>query len=122
MQDEHQGFDTEAVHAGTEAFLSLGWLDGAGPWLEEPQRLAKLPLLLLGVGLLVSCWRRRVPLPRVGFWFLGFFLAAAPTVHPWSSPESYHPTNPPRRSAIVASARVRDSSSESVLNRQASVG
>ena len=72
------------IHAAAEGVVGLGWLDAVGPaWLQEPQRLAKLPLALLGLAVLAWSWRRRHPPERAAYLFFVFFVAASPTVHPW---------------------------------------
>jgi hypothetical protein len=53
------------------------------PWLKEPQRLAKYPLALLTLLLLVWLWRRRAQPDRAARILLLWFIAASPTVHPW---------------------------------------
>lgn len=71
-------------HAAAEGFVGLGWtasVDSA--LLQEPQRLAKVPLALLGVAVLAWCWRRRVAPQRAAYLFFVFFVAATPTLHPW---------------------------------------
>jgi len=55
-----------------------GWLAGL-----EVQRVAKLPLLALGLGVLWRCWRRQESPERTAFVFFVFFVAASPTLHPW---------------------------------------
>ncbi|MEZ5964732.1 MAG: glycosyltransferase 87 family protein [Planctomycetota bacterium] len=75
-----------AVHWLTESVMSP-WRAGGGyaGWLAgcEVQRLAKLPLALLGVCLLARCWRRQESPERTAFVFFAFFVACAPTLHPW---------------------------------------
>jgi len=74
------------VHWLTELCLSpwragdgyVGLFAGA-----EVQRVAKLPLLALGVALLVRCWRRAESFERTAFVFFAFFVAFAPAMHPW---------------------------------------
>ncbi len=74
------------VHWLTELLMSP-WRDGDGyvGWLagHEVQRLAKLPLLALGAWLLLRCWKKDESPERVAYLFLLFFIAFAPTMHPW---------------------------------------
>jgi hypothetical protein len=67
-----------AIHAATAWLQGLGLGEGF-----ETQRLAKLPLALLGVLVLALLWRRRASPERAALSFFLFFVAAAPTVHPW---------------------------------------
>ncbi|MEM7204214.1 MAG: glycosyltransferase family 87 protein [Planctomycetota bacterium] len=70
--------------AAAKAIEDAGWLRGFdSPWLREGQGIAKLPLALFGVLVLGWCWWRRYAYARVGAVFFTFFLALAPTVHPW---------------------------------------
>jgi hypothetical protein len=68
------------IHWMTESWFVR---DTGGPWLQEAQRLSKLPLALLGIGVLTCAWLRRLPVERAAWWFFLFFVAAAPTMHPW---------------------------------------
>lgn len=74
------------VHWLTEAVMAP-WRAGDGyrGWLAgcEVQRLAKVPLVLIGVWLLVRCWRRQESPERTAFVFFAFFVAFSPTLHPW---------------------------------------
>lgn len=66
------------IHTVTEYVHGLGWLGSL-----EVQRAAKFPLAALGVGLLAWAYRRRLPPERVALCFFLFFVAFAPTLHPW---------------------------------------
>ncbi len=67
-----------AIHAGTE------WLQGKGWFAEyETQRVSKFPLAALGVSVLGICYLKKLPAERAALWFFVFFVAAAPTLHPW---------------------------------------
>lgn len=48
-----------------------------------PHNLAKVPIVVLGLCLLVHAWRRCWPLHRVAAAFSVFFVACTPTLHPW---------------------------------------
>jgi len=72
------------VQSGAEAVVSTGWFDDFdSKLLKEPQRLAKLPLVALGLAVLLCSWLRHHRPHRAAFLFTVFFLAAAPTLHPW---------------------------------------
>lgn len=63
---------------------ALEWLNGLGLLPRfEVQRLAKVPIALAGILLLWVAWRRRCSALRAGLWFFVYFVAAAPTLHPW---------------------------------------
>jgi uncharacterized membrane protein len=70
------------IHAATAGVAELFGLAALGV-MGEPQRLAKVPLVVLGLGVLAWCYARRLPPARAGFWFFATFLAIAPVVHPW---------------------------------------
>lgn len=73
-----------AIHGAAEGVIASGWLDAVGPaWLQEPQRLAKIPLALLGLAVLGRSWLHGHPPQRAAYLFFVFFVAASPTVHPW---------------------------------------
>jgi len=48
-----------------------------------PHNLAKIPVVLVGLFILVLGWRRRWPLHQVAGTFTVFFVACSPTLHPW---------------------------------------
>ncbi len=66
------------IHAMTEWLHGLGWLGD-----YEVQRLAKVPLVGLGAGLLFAMWWWRWSAANAVLGFFLFFLVAAPTLHPW---------------------------------------
>ncbi len=66
------------LHAPFKAWEDQGALGGF-----EAQRLAKIPLAVFGLGLLLWAYARRVRLEIVAGAFFLFFLAATPTLHPW---------------------------------------
>lgn len=66
------------VHWLTEQAKELGWLGD-----QEVQRAAKRPLAALAGVVLAWAWWRRLPLERVALCFFLFFVAFAPTLHPW---------------------------------------
>jgi len=73
-----------AIHAAAQGLVGTGWFDGfESTWLREPQRLAKIPLALLGLVILARSWVRGHRPQRAAFLFFVFFVAASPTVHPW---------------------------------------
>ena len=61
-----------------DGVLTTGFVTG---W--EAQWVAKVPLALMGFGLLVLAFWRRWPAHKAGAAFFLFFIAMAPTVHPW---------------------------------------
>ncbi|MCA8943948.1 MAG: DUF2029 domain-containing protein [Planctomycetes bacterium] len=65
-------------------FAVVDWVRTGG-WFGdfEAQRVAKFPIAVLGVLVLAHAWRVRAPLERTLGWFFVFFVAFAPTVHPW---------------------------------------
>lgn len=66
------GMQTLNSWLGTELSLS-----------EFPHRVAKVPIALIGLGLLVRAWTRRWSLPKVSTAFFLYFVACSPTMHPW---------------------------------------
>lgn len=64
----------EAALAGALAF-DESWSD--------PRRLGRGLALLVVVGTVLACARRRLPLLDSSYWILGVFLIVSPTLHPW---------------------------------------
>jgi hypothetical protein len=74
------------VYWATERLMSPWWTgEGySGPFAgAEVQRVAKVPLVLIGAAVLARCWRRRASPERAGRALFLLFLALSPTVHPW---------------------------------------
>ena len=71
-------------HAAAERLLE--WLQGQGvdaQFVYYPDRVAKIPIALLAVGLLALAWRRRWPMHKVGAALAVFFVSFTPVMHPW---------------------------------------
>ncbi len=66
------------IYAASEYLHGLGLLGSM-----EVQKIAKFPLAAMGLGLLFLAYRRRLPVERAALAFFLFFVAFAPTLHPW---------------------------------------
>lgn len=72
----------DTIYSGVRWLIERG-TESLGPSDLDAERLAKVPLAVAGVLLLYWAWRRRWSPGQVGLGFFVFFVAAAPTVHPW---------------------------------------
>ena len=64
----------------------LNWLSAQGveaQFVYYPDRVAKIPVAILGVALLVLAWVRRWPVHQVAAALAVFFVAFTPVLHPW---------------------------------------
>lgn len=66
------------LHTGLSWVSSAGWIGGF-----EVQKVAKLPILLAGVYVLLRAWWRGRSAAEAALAFFLFFVACAPTLHPW---------------------------------------
>jgi len=76
----------DLLHAGCKAMLD--WLHATFDtkvWnlIYHADDVAKVPIAILGLVLLVVAWRRRWPLPKLATTFAVYFVACTPTLHPW---------------------------------------